>query len=193
MYSQVDRTLGTKLFMLSVLRNPRQLGAVVPSSRQLCKLLAHYAAAVEGDAPIIELGGGSGALTRAFLAAGIDPSRLYVVELDPTLAAYLKRALPQVNVIHGNAAELHRILPSKIIGKVGRVISGIPMINLPEDVRRRILDSCFDVMVQGGAYLQYTYSPLSSINTKVYGLTKKRLGTIFLNLPPATVWEYRKK
>lgn len=192
MESYIDTALGTKLFILRALRNPRQLGAVAPSSRHLGALLARHAA-VDNESPIVELGGGSGALTRAMIKAGINPARIYVIELDPTLATYLKTALPHVNVIHGNAAELGKILPPEVIGKVRRIVSGLPMINIPEQVRRQILDSCFEIMMPEGAYLQYTYSPLSSINSRAYCLTKKRLGTIFLNLPPATVWQYTRK
>lgn len=192
MQAQADVSLGTKLFILRALRNPRQLGAVAPSSRHLGALLAKHAA-VDDVSPIVELGGGSGSLTRSLIKAGIDPARIYVIELDKTLAAYLRSALPQTNIIHGNASELGKILPSEILGKVHRIVSGLPMINMPESVRRQILESCFDIMAPGGAYLQYTYSPRSSIDAQTYQLTKKRLGTIFLNLPPATVWQYTKE
>lgn len=192
MQLQTDSSLGTKLFILRALRNPRRLGAVAPSSRFLGALLARHAA-VDDDSPIIELGGGSGSLTRALINAGIAPKRLYVIELDSELAAYLKKAMPDVNVIHGNATDLGQILPPQIIGKAHRVLSGLPMINMPEPVRRQILKSCFDVMSPGGAYVQYTYSPRSSINAKAYQLKKERLGTIFLNLPPATVWQYTRE
>ena len=66
------------------------------------------------------------------------------------------------------------------------------MINMPECVRREILESCFEIMSSSGAYLQYTYSPRSSIKAEAYGLSKERMGTIFLNIPPATVWQYKK-
>lgn len=191
MQIHINSTLGTKLFILRALRNPRQLGAVAPSSRHLGALLAR-SAAFDDESPIVELGGGSGSLTRALIKAGIEPSRIYVIELDFELASYLTTAIPQVNVIHGNAAELSQILPAEIIGKVQRIVSGLPMINIPEPIRRQILESCFQVMAPGGAYLQYTYSPRSSINAEAYQLNKKRLGTTFLNLPPATIWQYTK-
>lgn len=191
MQAQADTSLGTKLFILRALKNPRQLGAVAPSSRHLGALLARHTI-IDDVSPIIELGGGTGALTRVLINTGLDPRRLYVIELDPALAAYLKSALPQVNVIHGNAAELDQILPHEVIGKVQRIVSGLPMINMPEIIRRKILESCFNVMAPEGAYLQYTYSPRSSIDAKAYHLKKKRLGTIFRNLPPATVWQYTK-
>lgn len=180
---------GTKLFILRCLHNPRQLGAVMPTSRRLGALLAHHAA-VDAESPIIELGGGSGSVTRMLLKSGIAPSRLYVIELDPELAAYLKKTFPGVSVIQGDAAELASILPADILGKARRVVSGLPMMNMPQSVRKKILESCFQVMAPEGAYLQFTYSPLSSINDKALQLTKKRLGTVFRNIPPATVWQY---
>lgn len=192
MQPQINNFLGTKLFILKALRNPRQLGAVAPSSRHLGALLARYIT-LDDESPLIELGGGSGSLTRALIKAGINPAQIYVVELDKELASYLKSAIPQVNVIHGNATELGQILPPEIIGKAQRIVSGLPMINIPEPIRRQILESCFQIMAPGGAFLQYTYSPRSSINAKVYQLDKKRLGTTFLNLPPATIWQYTKQ
>jgi len=192
MQAQINNALVTKLFLLRALRNPRQLGAVAPSSRHLGALLAKCAS-FDNESPIVELGGGSGSLTRALIKAGIDPARLYVIELDPELASYLKDALPHINVIQGNATDLEHILPAHVIGKVSRIVSGLPMINIPHPVRQQILESCFKIMVPEGAYLQYTYSPLSSIDTKVYQLNKKRLGTVFLNLPPATIWQYTKQ
>ncbi|MBX9621379.1 MAG: hypothetical protein K2X28_05050 [Alphaproteobacteria bacterium] len=191
MQVQTHNLLGTKLFLSRVLRNPRQLGAVAPSSRHLGALLARHAA-VDDHSPIVELGGGSGSLTRALIKTGIEPGRIYVIELDKALALYLKSAFPQVNVIHGNATELGEILPPHIIGKVHRIVSGLPMINMPESVRREILESCFEIMSPNGAYLQYTYSPRSSIKAETYGLSKERIGTIFLNIPPATVWQYKR-
>ncbi len=189
MQLQMSNSVGTRLFILRALLNPRRLGAVAPSSRHLGALLARHAVVDDGS-PIVELGGGTGALTRALIKEGIDPARIYVIELDSALANYLKNAFPKVNVIQGNAAELDKILPPSIIGKVQRVVSGIPMINIPEGVRKKILKNCFDIMAPEGKLLQYTYSPRSSINAKAYRLKKKRLGTTFLNLPPATVWQY---
>ena len=101
--------------------------------------------------------------------------------------------MPLVNVIQGDAAHLGQILPPHVLGKVHRIVSGLPMINIPQPIRAQILESCFEIMAPGGAYLQYTYSPRSSIDAEAYHLNKKRLGTVFLNIPPATVWQYTKQ
>ena len=124
------KSLEAKLFFLRALRNPLQLGALTPSSRYLGALLARYAV-VDDASPIVEIGAGTGSLTRALIKAGISPERIYAIELDLELAAYLKTSLPGVNVIQGNAANLSHILPSEIIGKIHRVVSGLPMINIP--------------------------------------------------------------
>ena len=187
----LSKLFGTRLFILRCLRNPRQLGAVLPTSRRVGAFLARHAE-VDADSPIVELGGGSGSVTRTLIKSGISPSRLYVIELDPELAAYLKTSLPDVTVIQGNATDLASILPPEIMGKVRRVVSSLPMMNIPAPIRQKILESCFEIMTPEGIYLQFTYSPLSSINDKVHQLTKKRLGTIFRNIPPATVWQYTK-
>lgn len=192
MKTQKDSSFGTKLFLARILKNPRQLGAIAPSSRFLGALLARNLND-DGVSPIVELGGGSGSLTKALIKAGVDPKRLYVIELDEALAEFLREAFPGVNVIHGDATELEKILPAKVIGKVQRVVSGLPMINMPENVRSDILRSMFAILGPAGRYLQYTYSPRSSINAEAYQLTKKRLGSTLLNLPPATVWQYSKE
>ncbi|HCC25398.1 MAG TPA: hypothetical protein DEP85_07845, partial [Holosporales bacterium] len=81
MQIQANVSLGAKLFLSRVLRNPRQLGAIAPSSRHLGELLARHAA-VDNYSPIVELGGGTGSLTRAMIKAGIAPHRIYVIELE---------------------------------------------------------------------------------------------------------------
>ena len=192
MQLQADSSFGMKLFLLRVLRNPRRLGAVAPSSRYLGALLARHAF-VDDDSPVVELGGGTGSITRALMKEGIAPSRIYVVELDPSLASYLKTTFPNINVIQGNAAELGKILPPEIIGKVQRVVSGLPLINMPEAVRHQIIESSFEIMAPEGVHLQYTYSPRANVDAKAHGLTKKRLGMTFRNLPPATVWQYTRQ
>ena len=150
MQAQMNQSHGMKLFLARALRNPRRLGAIAPSSRQLGALLAKHAAS-DDHSPIVELGGGTGSLTHAMIKAGINPSRIYVIELDPALADYLKEAIPQVNVIQGDAAHLAKILPSHIVGKVKRIISGLPMINIPQPVQQQILESCFQIMAPEGA------------------------------------------
>lgn len=178
-----------QLFFKRALKNPKQLGAVLPSSRFLGALMAQHAN-IDPSLPIIELGGGTGSLTQSLLDAGVSPQRLYVIELDEELYQYLKKKFPQVNVILGNATELETILPDVVLGNVGTVISGLPMINIPQDVQKKIFTSCFRIMKTKGKILQYTYALHSPVNATQLSVYKNRIGTVFFNIPPATVWQY---
>ena len=123
-------------------------------------------------------------------AAGIPTDRLFVVEIDADICAYLRREFPNVNVIHGDATKLKDLLPPQWVGKVATVISGIPMLPLPIELQKGLTQAAFDVMVPGGEILQYTYSLASPIKEKPLGLTGKRKGIAMMNFPPAWVWSY---
>lgn len=178
-------------FFKRMLRNPRQLGAIVPSSERLGRLMAEHMTWQDGS-PVVELGGGTGALTRSLLAAGIPAHKLYVVELDREFCAYLHRNFPGVNIIHGSATELAKILPQEIIGRVKSVISGLPMKNFPQSLQTEIIHSAFDIMESEGALYQYTYTVKGSLDDDFHQLSKKKVGQIMRNIPPATVWRYTK-
>src|SRR3954468_2931891 len=83
----------TALFLKRWLRGPLAMGAVVPSGRLLAEALALTALGEMAgrDGHVIELGAGTGEVTKALLAAGIPPARLALVERDPELAAFLRR------------------------------------------------------------------------------------------------------
>ena len=129
-------------------------------------------------------------MTRELLASGIPSDRLFVVELDPDLCAFLRRQLPGANVIQGDATQLRALLPADVPGKVRTVISGIPMVTLPLPLQRRMIDAWFDVMGPGGRMLQYTYSLVSPLPEARLGVRGRRCGIVMRNVPPAWVWSY---
>jgi phosphatidylethanolamine/phosphatidyl-N-methylethanolamine N-methyltransferase len=163
------------LFFRRWLANPMKVGAVLPSSPMLARLVARQVHPGP-DQCVVELGPGTGPVTKALLAAGVPADRLFVVEIDAALCAHLRREFPAVNVIQ--------------VGKVACVISGIPMLPLPVAVQRALIDAAFEVMAPGGDILQYTYSLASPIKEKPLGLKGRRKGIAMLNFPPAWVWSY---
>lgn len=171
------------------LANPMKVGAVIPSSPALARLVVKQVRCT-ADQCVVELGPGTGPVTKALLAAGIPADRLFLVEIDGAMCAYLRREFPNVNVIHGDATTLTELLPPQWVGKVGTVISGIPMVPLPVEVQKALTQAAFDVMVPGGEILQFTYSLASPIKEKPLGLTGKRKGIALMNFPPAWVWSY---
>ncbi len=180
---------GAGLFVKRVFKNPRQLGAVFPSSNALGSFIAEHVDA-KASSPILELGGGTGSLTKAMLKCGVDPQRLYIIEIDLELCAFLKGKFPQCHVLHGCATKLEELLPKTVIGEIHTTVSGLPLLNMPKEVRKDIMSSTFNVMDQHGSILQYTYSPKASFPAEEYGLQKEKLGVVLRNVPPATIWRY---
>lgn len=179
------------LFLKRLLKNPKALGAVTPSSLALSNFICRHVEATP-DSYVVEIGAGTGRFTRALLRYGIIPSQLFVVEMDPELCEFLTLHFPQVTVINGDASRLLEILPPHIIGKVSTVISGIPMVNLSASLQAGIAEACFAVLGEGGQMLQFTYGPISPLSSRKLGLHKKRLGHVLWNFPPAVIWAYKR-
>src|SRR5438105_13707150 len=87
-------------FLRFWIEKPLHMGAVMPSSRMLARAMAEY---VDADAtgPVIELGPGTGATTNGLILRGIDPSRLVLVEYNPSFCALLQERYPQATVVQG--------------------------------------------------------------------------------------------
>jgi len=176
------------------LRDPLRTAAIAPSSREL-------AAAMVAELPphtrrVIELGGGSGALTRALLAHGVHGDALLVVELNEELHEYLHERFPEVRIALGDASEL-RALAARCgylaKGPADAVVSGLGLLAMPVGTQRAILDEAFACLRPGGRFIQFTYGPASPLSRELLnemGLQVRRAGVAWLNVPPATVYVY---
>lgn len=185
---------GRRHFFGSWLRNPRHVGAILPSSRALGRLMA---AQIDPERPgaVVELGGGTGAITREILAAGIHPGRLLVLERDPHFHRMLRERFPAVKVVEGDAAALGDVTRDNDVGPVNAVVSGLPMLNFPAELQNAILQGAFAQMDEDGLFVQFTYSPAPPIprgRLADLGLEAERAGRVWLNVPPASVWCFRR-
>lgn len=180
-----------KLFLKRWVKHPLRLGSIIPSSKSLGKILSKNINLRE-DSYILETGAGTGSLTRTILESGVPVEKFIAVELDKELCEFLKKTIPNLLIIQGNAAELEKIIPKKCIGKISTIISGLPFTNMKIDVQSTIVSSYFKVMDKNGEILQFCFNPTSPLSAKRLGLEKERLGTTFRNIPPATVWRYKK-
>lgn len=176
------------LFLRRWLANPLQMGSVVPSSPTLCRRIAALANWDPGEY-VLELGAGTGVLSRALLERGVPPERLIVVEIVPDMAAHLRRVLPGVRVIQGDAFALMDSLPQEARGRIGTAICGIPLVLLPLERQRRFLDS-LGAVAPGRDFLLYTYCITSPLPWRKLGLEAKREAWTPRNFPPASVWRY---
>ena len=177
-------------FLRAWVARPRAVGAVAPSS----PALAHAVAAQIDPAqpgPVLELGPGTGALTRGILARGVAPERLTLIEYDPDLAKLLAAEFAGVRVIKGDAFDLEASLGSAHQPYIA-VVSGIPLLNYSVATRRTLLDSMFDRMAPGGPVIQFSYgfhSPISPASD----IRVTKTAFVWKNVPPARVWVYRKR
>lgn len=179
------------VFLKSLFRAPLKTGAFFPSSRNLALAIASFVDIPEKDEYIVELGGGTGRLTAAILARGIPGSQLIVLEMQPSLAKFLKKNFPTITVIKGNAADLVNLLPPNVIGKIKTIVSGIPMVNLRFQDQQSIVSACKNAMKCDGALLQFTYRLGSPLPSNKLGLEQRYLGHVLMNMPPAAIWEYK--
>lgn len=177
------------MFFRRWLAAPLSMGSIVPSSARLRQIIAR-AIVCDDDQVVVEFGGGTGAVTRAILEAGVPPERLWSIEIDPELAAFLGRCYPGVNVVHGDCRNVETFIGPKLVGKVGTVVLGIPMVMLPLNLQRELVAACFRVLTPGRRFLHYTFCATSPLDRSKLGLTGQRLGWTPFNFPPASVWGY---
>lgn len=177
------------IFFKRWMARPLQMASITPSSPSLSRLISSQVRQ-EQDEVVVEFGGGTGAITRALLEQGVAPQKLYTVERDPELAPYLRRHFPQVNILEGDVVDVRRMLPPHLVGKVGTVVCGIPMILIPVEAQRAIVDEIFAIMPKGRRFYAYTYSARSPLKRKELGIKGKRVGFTIANVPPASVWGY---
>ncbi|MCG8593469.1 MAG: methyltransferase domain-containing protein [Kiloniellales bacterium] len=178
------------LFFRRFLAHPLRLASVLESSPALSRLVAEQLPSGPGDF-VIELGAGTGPVTRALLAAGVAPERLIAVEIDPEMAAFLRRRVPGVTVLACDALALERALPAEARGRVGAVICGLPISLLPAAQRAELVGKMLSLLPPGRPFLAYTHRLTSPLQAAELGLAGERRAFTLLNLPPASVWAYR--
>jgi phosphatidylethanolamine/phosphatidyl-N-methylethanolamine N-methyltransferase len=177
------------LFLKRLIKNPKALGAVAPSSKALAEMVARHVR-VNNETYVVEVGAGTGRFTRGLLNAGLAADRLIVVEIDRELCQYLRNNFPNVMIIQGDATQLDQLLPPEVVCNVETIISGIPLINLNKEEQLDLVTAFQNTLSPTGHIIQFTYGPVSPLSHKKLGLVATRLGHVFRNVPPATVWSY---
>jgi phosphatidylethanolamine/phosphatidyl-N-methylethanolamine N-methyltransferase len=176
------------MFFRRWLSNPLQMGSVIPSSAALCRRIVGQVRRAPDEA-VLELGAGTGVVSRALLAAGIPADRLLVVEIVPEMAEHLRRTLPGAHVIEGDARHLPELIPAAWHGRIGSVVCGIPLVLLPFAEQRRFLDA-IETVAPGRGFLHFSYCATSPLPARRHRLAARREAWTPLNFPPASVWRY---
>jgi phosphatidylethanolamine/phosphatidyl-N-methylethanolamine N-methyltransferase len=183
-------------FIKQWIENPRLIGAVQPSGPALAKTMASFVD-LSREGPIIELGPGTGPVTKALLARGIPAERLVLVEYESRFCHMLAERYPGVKIVQGDAYGLKKTLADKVDGQVATVVSSLPLLVRPERDRVELLHQAFELMGDDGLFIQFTYGlAISPMPIHAHGLKGAYVGKgsapVLLNIPPARVWRYRK-
>jgi phosphatidylethanolamine/phosphatidyl-N-methylethanolamine N-methyltransferase len=140
---------------------------------------------------VIELGPGTGAVTEALVEQGIDPSRLVLVEFNPDFCRLLRSRYPEATVLQGDAYGLRRLLEN--FEPAAAMVSGLPLMTKPTKMRNRLIAEAFNLMAPSAPFIQFTYAMVGSpIPKRPAGVVAKASERIWMNLPPARVWVYRR-
>ncbi|NPU11762.1 methyltransferase [Bradyrhizobium sp. 83012] len=178
-------------FLRSWIEKPLHMGAVMPSGRLLARTMAQYVDP-HGTGPVIELGPGTGAITAALVERGIDQKRLVLVEYNPSFCALLRDRYPQAKVVQGDAYRLRDTLWNVLGAPASAVVSGLPLVTKPMLTRMKLVRDAFAAMSPNAPFVQFTYSVVPPIPKSLPGVTTQASERIWMNLPPARVWVYRK-
>jgi phosphatidylethanolamine/phosphatidyl-N-methylethanolamine N-methyltransferase len=178
-------------FLRSWMEKPLHMGAVMPSGRVLARTMAQYVD-IDSLGPVVELGPGTGAITNALIEHGVDQRRLVLVEYNPGFCALLRDRYPHAKVVQGDAYTLRDSLRNVLSAPASAVVSGLPLVTKPMLTRLKLIRDAFGALAPGAPFVQFTYSVAPPIPKSLPGVSTEASERIWMNLPPARVWVYRK-
>lgn len=182
-----------RIFLNEWRQNPTQLGTLAPVTVKFADALAALIPN-PSEAKIVEIGAGTGRITRALLRAGVQPHNLVAVELNHHLCRFLQQCWKNTpdkspTIIEGNAIDLPNIIPAEFVGTTTTVVCAIPFRYLQPVVRSHIIEAAGKVLAPGASMLHVTYHPCSPMPDMAGWSARKRLA-LWWNLPPAFVFEF---
>lgn len=178
-------------FFKGMMQGPKLVGAIVPTSSTTARKMASVVNPSSG-LPVLELGPGTGVITKAILARGVPAEKLVSVEYSEDFYNHLKETYPGVNFIHGDAFDLDHTLGALAGQKFDSVVSAVPLLNFPMRDRIRLLESLLDRLPPGRPVVQISYGPVSPIIAKPQSYHIQHFDFIVRNIPPAQLWIYRR-
>ena len=177
---------GLLLFARELMFAPGAVAAISPSSRHLARAMASGLGPHTG--PVVEFGPGTGQLTQGLLDAGVAGTDLTLFELNAAFTRMLRQRFAGVVVHRASAQDATGHVAA---GSVGAVVSGLPLLSMPDPVVEAILSAAFALLRPGGQMRQFTYGfkpPIAPRTLHRLGLVARPLRQVWANLPPARVY-----
>jgi phospholipid N-methyltransferase len=176
-------------FFRSFLANPRQVGAVLPTSRWAVRDMLDMAN-ISQARTVAEFGAGTGVYTGEILKRLHPDARFLAFEIDPNLAAILSERFedPRLEAINDSAENVENYLNGD---KVDVIVSAVPFTSLPENAKESVFRAAARALAPEGVMVQIQYSTvLQKDLTRRFASVRRRLSP--LNVPPAFLYACRK-
>ena len=170
---------------------PKAVGAIMPTSTVTARSMASVVNPASG-LPVLELGPGTGVITRAILARGVAPADLVSVEYSLDFHTRLQIDYPGVRFIRGDAFDLETTLGDLKSSLFDCVVSGIPLLNFPMARRVALVEDLLDRVPPGRPVVQFSYGPTSPVSARGAGFEVVHHDFVMRNVPPARLWIYRR-
>jgi len=178
-------------FLKQAMQHPARIGALAPSSKRLSLAMAENAS-LTGVNTIVELGPGTGAITREILAHKDNTSRYIGVERNAHFVALLKNSFPDTSFISGDAANLDQFLQHE---PCDRIVSGLPWASFPALVQSQLLEVIAGSLSKTGLFLTFAYHPFNHFpRGRSFGRQLKKhfpqvqRTEMIRNFPPASIY-----
>ncbi|MGO6668187.1 methyltransferase domain-containing protein [Rhizobium leguminosarum] len=178
-------------FFRGMMQGPKTVGSIVPTSSITAKRMASVVD-IHSGLPVLELGPGTGAITKAILGHGVRPENLVAIEYSTDFHKHLKRTYPGVHFINGDAFDLQTTLGNFSGLTFDSVVSGIPLLNFPMAKRISLLESLLDRLPAGRPMVQISYGAISPIAANPDRYHIQHFDFVMRNIPPAQLWIYKR-
>jgi phosphatidylethanolamine/phosphatidyl-N-methylethanolamine N-methyltransferase len=182
----------TALFFGLWLRRPLQIAAICPSGAPVAAAMARLANPAR-PGPLLELGAGTGTITRGLVAAGWPPERIIACERESQLLQIVRRENPGVATLLADATDLESQLDRLGVERLAAVVSSLPIKWFPLEAQRAVLRPCFARMGLDGPFLQLTNAFSSPLPLAPLGLAGRQAARVWRNVPPAQIWAYTRR
>lgn len=181
------------------IRNIKNTGAIACCSEDVANVLtssAHLASCKT----VVELGSGTGAITKKLLENIPQDALLIALELNEHFVEETKKSCPRALVYHDTAENVKYYLNQHGKQYCDCVISTLPWMLFDSALQHRILNAIIDVLPEGGEFLTvtYTFAPLIPAGRRFRALIESRFSVvqrtkpIWKNLPPVYVYHCKK-
>ncbi len=172
-------------------KDKKGVGALIPTSIYAARRMASVVNLRSGM-PILELGAGTGVITKAILERGIKPHQLVSVEYSRNFYNGLVQRFPGVDFRLGNAFALNEVLGERKGEQFDCVVSAVPLLSFPMEQRVALIEDLLARIPAGRPVIQITYGPLSPVIKMPDRYVVSHYDFVVRNIPPAQLWTYRR-